>query len=270
MDMRPKRFPTEGEHEAEVTTIFRSVNNTLGGSAMAKGNHKKVVYRVRGTYQNYQDYRVPSDDFTYNGFVLPLYERRLKNTAGQELHFSGTVGWQRNWGFTHLTVSNYAQKIGIFSGAIGIPRAYNLFHDGSHSNILTPRQEINHFKASLNHQQVLGKHRLEIDAAFQHNNRLERSAPHTHTGVNTEKRSDLALQLILKTYSINTRWHTRFSEKINTTFGIQSQIQDNRINGFEFLIPNFDSRTVGVFGLLNYHLKKKYTSILVFVLRGAL
>ncbi len=257
VDMRPKRLPTEGVHEGELTTIFRSVNNTFGGSAMAKGNHKGVVYRVRGTYQHYQDYKVPSDDFTYNGFVLPLYEQRLKNTAGREQHFSGTIGVQKAWGFTHLTVSNYAQKIGIFSGAIGIPRAYQLFHDGSYSDISTPRQEINHLKATLNHQQVIGKNRLEIDAAFQQNDRLERSAPHTHTGVNTENHSDLALQLILKTYTLNGRWHTRFSEKINTTLGIQSQIQDNQVNGFEFLIPNFSSRTVGVFGLLNYHFKEK-------------
>jgi iron complex outermembrane recepter protein len=257
VDMRPKRLPTEGVNEAEVTSIFRSVNNTLGGSAMAKGNRKGVVYRVRGTYQNYQDYKVPSDDFTYNGFVLPLYAQRLKNTAGRELHFSGTIGVQKTWGFTHLTVSNYAQKIGIFSGAIGIPRAYQLFHDGSHSDIGTPHQRINHFKAALNHQQVLGKNRLEIDAAFQQNNRSERSAPHIHTGVNTENHSDLSLQLALKTFSLNGRWHTRFSEKINTTLGVQTQIQDNSIGGFEFLIPNFKSRTLGVFGLLNYHFKEK-------------
>ncbi|MBA9076566.1 TonB-dependent receptor [Rufibacter quisquiliarum] len=247
----------EGHYTASVRGIYRSNNDTYGTTVATAGNHRGLTFRVRATHLRYADYKVPAETFTYNRFVLPIYDGRLKNTAGRENHFSGTVGVNKNWGYTHLTVSNYNQQVGIFSGAMGIPRAYMLTPDGSRRNIAFPSQDINHFKIISNSNIQLGKNWLEADLGYQRNHRKELSAPHVH-GAPSEDSNHLATQLDLQTATANIRYFPHFSGKLEPTFGLQAQAQKNRQAGFEFLLPHFKSQQVGFFALSKYRLHKKW------------
>jgi iron complex outermembrane receptor protein len=249
--------PIEGHHSAAFLTNYKSVNNTYGVSAQAKGNHKGFVYRARLTALDYGDYNVPADSFVYNRFVLPINNQKLKNTAGRERHASLMLGVNKNWGYSHVTISNYNQQIGIFSGALGIPRAYQLTPDGDERNIELPNQNINHFKIISNTNIQIGKNWMEIDAGYQHNLRDENSSPHAH-GVGPQINSSTAHSLTLQTFSTNVRYHAKTLKVLDGVYGISSSYQQNRFGGFEFLLPNFNAFNVGAFAVEKWHVSKKF------------
>ncbi len=249
--------PMEGSHSAAFLTNYKSVNNTYGVSAQAKGNHKGFVYRARLTALDYGDYNVPADSFVYNRFVLPIYNQKLKNTAGRERHASLMLGVNKNWGYSHITISNYNQQIGIFSGALGIPRAYQLTPDGDERNIALPNQDINHFKIISNTNIQIGKNWMEIDAGYQNNLRNENSSPHAH-GVGPQINSTTAHSLRLQTFSTNIRYHAKTLKVLDGVYGISSSYQQNRFGGFEFLLPNFDAFNIGAFAVEKWHISRKF------------
>jgi len=139
-------IPLTGTHEGKFKGIYKSVNSTYGGTASASGNSSGWVYRLRATWLEYGDYHVPADSFTYNRYTLPIEDGTLKNTAGKEQHLDGQIGLHRKWGYSRISISNYNQNIGVFSGAIGIPRAYNLVDDGKSRKIELPNQRIIYHK----------------------------------------------------------------------------------------------------------------------------
>ncbi|HCF80865.1 MAG TPA: hypothetical protein DER39_04080, partial [Porphyromonadaceae bacterium] len=57
-----------------------------GITAMTSVKRGRWFFRGRLTAQRFADYRVPVDTVTYLTWKLPLYGRRMKNTAGQELN----------------------------------------------------------------------------------------------------------------------------------------------------------------------------------------
>jgi len=236
----------EGTLEGQFTGIYKSNNHLIGTSTMLKGNTGGLVYQARFSTQDFGDYRVPADSFYYNGYILPIYNDRLKNTAGKERNISGMLGIKRNWGYSTLTVSNYNQLAGIFPGAVGIPRLYNLEDDGDPRNIDFPRQEINHFKIISNSNILFGGNWLEVNLGYQNNNRREEGEPHAH-GFEPALEDNLALGLKLETYTANLRYNQAINEKANRVFGIQYQYQVNNFSGFEFLLPAFIQNSIGGF-----------------------
>ncbi len=236
----------EGTLEGQFTGIYKSNNHLIGTSTMLKGNTGGLVYQARFSTQDFGDYRVPADSFYYNGYILPIYNDRLKNTAGKERNISGMLGIKRNWGYSTLTVSNYNQLAGIFPGAVGIPRLYNLEDDGDPRNIDFPRQEINHFKIISNSNILFGGNWLEVNLGYQNNNRREEGEPHAH-GFEPALEDNLALGLKLETYTANLRYNQAINENANRVFGIQYQYQVNNFSGFEFLLPAFIQNSIGGF-----------------------
>jgi iron complex outermembrane receptor protein len=260
----------EGTVEGQFLGLYKTNNNLLGTSTMIKGNSSGLVYQGRFSTQDFGDYKVPADSFFYNGYILPIYNNRLKNTAGKERNISGMVGLKKNWGYSTITVSNYNQQAGLFPGAVGIPREYNLEDDGDPRNIDLPRQIVNHLKIISNSNILLGGNWLEIDLGYQHNDRKEEGEPHAH-GYQPEKEGILALGLDLHTYTANFRYNQVIHNKANRIFGIQYQYQVNNFKGFEFLLPSYIYNTIGgyfheqrSFGeifTMNYGLRLDYARI---------
>lgn len=241
----------KGSYQAGVLGVFRGNNDHIGTSISASGRPSDYFFNVRATWQEYGDFRVPADEFLYNGFVLPIEGRRLKNTAGRERHFSASVGKLVPRGSVRLTVSNYSQTTGLFPGAVGIPREYTLQHDGDYRNADIPRQALNHFKAVANTKLRLGRGRLETDIGFQINDRREESFPHVH-GQGPSIAGNLAHGLLLHTMTLNSRYHLRFNERWKGIAGVSGQYQENQRSGFEFLLGDFYAAQGGVFAMVEH------------------
>ena len=251
-------IPQRGTYRADLIGVYRNNNDHFGSSLAFTTRQKDCFFSIRTTLQSYGDYRVPADEFEYNGFVLPIENRRLKNTAGSEKHLAMTVGKVLKTGSVSLSVSNYNQTTGLFPGAVGIPRSYRLLHDGDFRNSDLPRQEINHFKTALNSKLQVGAGRLDTDIGFQYNNRQEKSFPHVH-GQGITPAGNLALGLDLFTGTMNSRYHLNINEKINLSAGITGQVQENSRAGFEFLLGDFMTLQGGMYVFGKVHLSDVLT-----------
>ncbi len=246
LNVFPPSLPDPGIHRGSVQSIYKTNNQSISTSTSLEGNFDDKVYRVRFSTQDFGDYRVPATSFNYNNYELTLYDNQLKNTAGNERNFSAMVGLKKNWGYSTLTVSNFHQNAGFFVGAIGVPRAYQLTPDGDSRNIDLPNQIINHFKIISNSNILIGKNWLELDLGYQNNYRQEQSNPHAH-GKGPRPEGTQAHALRLQTYSLNARYFIRLSERHSRIFGVQGQQQQNLRDGFEFLLPEFTSSSLGAF-----------------------
>ena len=251
INIAPAPLPAPGVMNLDLMSTYRSNNNMFGHTAMVEGNENDIVYKVRFTAQDYDDYGIPTDRFNYAGFVLPVFNNRLKNTAGQERHFSITTGVRKDWGKSTITVSRFHQLAGIFPGAVGIPNSYSLQHRGDNSNIDLPNQNNTHIKVISNTKYLLGRNWVEVDLGYQKNLRNENSLPHTH-GIGPTPSGTLALGLDLDTFTANVRYNITQSERNQTIYGFNVQHMVNRKSGFEFLLPNFSTTQGGAFYFHEY------------------
>lgn len=235
-----------------LQTVFRTNNNTFGNSGHInyRWDREKVTefLTVRLSDQRYSDFRVPAERFTYNGFQLPITDGYLKNTAGKMRSTSLRYGRQGERYSSRFVLSTYNQELGLFSGATGIPRAYNIRNIGDRRDIGLPSQSVNHLRVQSTQNFKIRGHWLQIDLAFQQNLREERSLPHNHGFVRLDSSQTLALGLQLRTYTLNVdySWHNSWAE---FTIGSNQELQDNQRQGWEYLIPDYQ-QYVGDYFLL--------------------
>jgi iron complex outermembrane receptor protein len=254
VNIRPPAFPANNTVVGSALMTYRSMNDFIGTSVMAGINKNNNFFRIRVSSQDYADYKVPASEFTYNNYVLDLYNNRLKNTAGKERNLSVMTGINRKWGYSTITYSYFNQDAGFFAGSHGTPRAYQLFDDGDVRNIDLPYQSVIHQKVVSNSNIIIGHSWLEIDAGYQSNMRREFSVPHAH-GFEPVSDSNLEHQFHLQTYSANLRLHSDQSNRSSRVIGVSGNAQKNDIAGFSFLIPDFVSRNAGAFVYQQYKLR---------------
>jgi iron complex outermembrane receptor protein len=248
VEVQPARAPSRGTWRAGLQGLWKSNNGHLGGSTWAQANLRDVFFMARYSSQAFGDFRVPADSFVYNGFQLPILSRRLKNTAGRENSLSLSAGLLRERLGIRITYTRYALRAGLFPGATGIPRAYDLADDGDPRGIARPSQSVVHQKVALHAIATPREGRLwKVVAAWQLNERAEFGVPDLH-GRPVVDSSDVALGLRLETWSLNLQ-HERRHGPWQHTFGASAQWQRNRRSGFEFLLPDFSIWRSGVFGL---------------------
>jgi len=258
INVLPEKIPEKGKLSGVVLGNFRSNNLHGGGSARIALNINNAFGSIRYSFQQFGDYSVPAGSFDYNNFRLPIIDRTLKNTAGQEQNISGFVGILRSWGLTRVDVSHYSLDVGLFSGAVGIPRSYALTDDGDHRNIDEPRQSVRHLKAVLSQEVFLPDHQvLHLHLGFQENIRREYSFPEFHSVPTVDPNNTLALELRLRTFTLNGHFDHEVSEKLTNTYGFDAQYQMNLRDGFELFLPNFQTVRSGIYAISNWQATPK-------------
>ncbi len=250
---------SESGNIISLNSVYQSNNHAISNSLDWKGRQNKWFYEARITYQDYGDYTVPADQFEYAGFNLPIFDNRLKNTAGNEIHFSASLGYTSERFKTHLKFTSFNQKAGIFTGAIGLPRSYNLQHNGDFRNIDFPRQENQHHMITSNTTLNLGTQKLEIDLGYQRNIREELSFPGAHGIAANQVSSNLALGLYLDTYTANVKYEINPNTNHRILFGSQFQYMENDKDGFEYLLPVFNSFQAGFYHYQLLHINDDWT-----------
>ncbi len=247
--LKAPAIPAEGTFSGDFTFAGHSVNDYGAVSLGLKTNRKGWFSHLRASFTDYADYRVPADSFYYNNFRLPIYNRRLKNTAGVEHNISVGTGYISLSSLTRFYFSDYYTRAGFFPGSHGIPTANKLQPDSNARNTELPYQEVFHRKAIVNHVIFRDDFKWSITGGLQDNLRKEWSKFHTHypnqqaPAVNP----DLELELRLRTLSLSTDisplgdigWHT----------GAQVQHQWNQTGGYMFLLAPYRRTLAGLYGL---------------------
>jgi iron complex outermembrane receptor protein len=259
IDITPLPPPAQNQFFAEIALLGKSANETLGGSLLLGIKKNSWYAKLRYSEQCFGDYRIPADTIIYLTQKIPVYGRRLKNTAGLERNINLYIEYQKGSYLSSYTISNAYQRVGFFPGAHGIPDISRVQDDGDSRNIGVPYSNVNHLKVSSHQQYMWDKLVVSWDAGYQNNRREEWSQFHTHYGTQLppEKDPDRELAFTLNTYSSSVRLKTISSEIWEYDAGWDLQYQQNRIGGYSFLLPRYNRFSTGLFSLAFWHPSSK-------------
>lgn len=238
----------------EAMVLGKSVNETFGGSVLL-GLKKSAWYtKFRYSEQRFGDYRIPTDTIVYLTQKVPIYNRKLKNTAGIERNISSYTEYRSGKYYSNYSISNAYQKTGFFPGVHGIPDISRVQDDGDDRNIELPYSKVNHLKITSRLQYIWDKLIGYWDVGYQKNHREEWSKFHTHYGTQAPPNKDPDKELVftLDTYSSSIKLKTIASATWEYNAGLDIQYQQNRISGYSFLLPRYNRFTGGVFGIATW------------------
>lgn len=271
INLKPINIPMGQGFGGSINLIGKSNNDHYGTSINLFGSNKKWFFDSRVTYQSYADYRVPTDTVYVYDFAVGLHKNRLRNTAGREtgLHFNtGYVGQHFK---TSLHASNSYAKSGFFANAHGLEprRVDQALHDRSNRDLLSPYQRVNHFKLISRTEISHLSSKTEVELGFQRNFRQEFNHYVNHGYMPPVYPIEMTIPQHLEReydkfiYSGNLR-HSFMLNQHQLQIGLNTDYQDNRINGWSFLIPGFQQFNTGLFVYDKYVLNHQL------ILHGAL
>lgn len=248
--------PLQAGWSGNTTFFARSVNGGVGTSVQLAHKGKHHFFKGKFTGYDFGDYRVTTDQIEYLERKIPIYHKRLKNSAGQE--YDGWMQWgYRNHNYRSLvTTSVVTQKSGFFPGAHGVPDPSRLEHDGHSRNVEFPFQKAVHFKAMQQNQWQLPHAELQIDWGYQRNVREEHSPFHTHYANQPLPlhNPNLELKFNLDVWQANLKMASEWKENFKWSAGIQTQWKNNAVGGYGYLLPEYQSFSAGAFAKTDYSL----------------
>lgn len=253
--------PQKNSFSGQGVLFGRSVNNTVASSVTVNQRFDRFFYKLKATASDFGDYNVPTDEINYLTIKMPVYNGRLKNTAGKENSLSAQVGYADDNFESVLSVSSFYNKTGFFPGSHGIPSISRVEDDGDSRNIDYPYQRTQHYKVNSTSKWLFEDADLTFIAGYQNNKRQEWSEFHTHYGGQQppEINPDLELDFNLTTWDAQLKYSHRFSEKHRASAGIQYQGQENTITGFSFLLPEYTRNAYSVYGLYDFEPTERWT-----------
>ena len=253
--------PSMNQIYGEVTLLGKSVNDTWGGSMMLGMKKDAWHFKVRYSEQHFGDFRVPMDTIVYLTQKIPVFGRRLKNTAGFERDVNVFSEYRKGQYYANYAISNAHQKTGFFPGAHGIPDVSRVQDDGNSRNIELPYSKVNHLKVT-SRQQYIGSFLMGTwDLGYQNNHRGEWSSFHTHYGTQSppEQDPDKELSFSLDTYSSSVKLRSVTSTTWEYTVGWDMQYQQNHIGGYSFLLPRYNRFMTGGSGLVTWSPSRQFS-----------
>lgn len=261
--------PVDGFHGKGA--FWYASNSQLGGLSLKSAYAgKDFFYSFTLTGVNYGDYSVPVDTIVYLTRKLPIYGRKLKNTAGQERDVSITLGLDNYYGVFALTASHVFQKMGFFPGSHGIPSLQRVLPDNSTRNIDFPYATANHTKLIFNFRtNPHGRSwTVFLDLGAQCNVRDEFSSFHSHYPDQQPpaNNKDLELSFRLLTFSASPRLLYKLTDAMQIETGLDAQIQNHRCGGYSFLLPKYQRASLG--GYFTYSWQPRHKLKLETGIRG--
>ncbi len=231
--------PAAGDFNGNFTTNYNTNNGLTASSLMLQGNSDGLVYRGRVSYKN-------AYGFGYKDHTVP-------NSGFNETNVSGMIGLNKTWGYAHLNLSRFNTNIGLVEDGPNDNGDY-LDEDGNvisnsearKRKLNLPYQNINHYRAALNSNILLGGGQLKTTLAFQRNVRKEFEESATEPG----------LYLNLNSYTYDVKYSFANNGVWEPTIGVQGMHQTNANNGDEFLIPDYTSDNIGAFAYLKRNFAK--------------
>jgi len=216
----PEKFADANTFKANLNQKLFS--NTLGSNTSLglKTSTENWKFLARGSYNTHSDYRVSGGD-------------RVTNTRYNETDFKTAAGYS-NARFSTVLRYNYNNlDLGLSEDGIGA--------QSSSKNTALPRQAVSNHLLSLNSIIYFTNTKLDVDLGYVTNDRSE-----------FEDSDEASLQMKLKTFNYNAKYHLPKMGNLETILGVQGMHQTNTNFGEELLIPDATTNDFGLFGTANY------------------
>ena len=213
-------------------------NNRLRGFGLNVGaNNNGFNWNVSGSMKAAGDYE-------------NKYDGRVYNSKFNERNLGGYVGYNGNWGYTHLTASYYKQNLGVIEGERdGEGRFIKLLPGGIEANPTeedfnstkpqVPWQSVQHVKLVSDNSFNVGQGRLALVAGYQRNHRMEFG--------NADDPNEKELFFDLGTFTYSGIYHLAEKNTWRTAIGFNGMAQSNQNKGAEVLIPEYSLFDIGGF-----------------------
>ena len=228
-----------GTVKANLLGTFVDNNGLFGCSGNIAGHLKNGFnWNVYGTSKSAADYS-------------NKYDGKVFNSRFFEKNFGGYIGINKTWGYSHLLISSFNQKLGVVEGArdpltgkflvyAETPDEHAATTDELNSRTMfNPYQHITHFKIASDNNFSLGKDRLAVNIGYQRNQRRE-LGDHDHPYTPN-------LHFDLQTINYNFQYNLAEKTGWKTSIGATGMYQQNRNLASEVLIPEYNQFDVGVF-----------------------
>ena len=210
VNLIPAQPAPEGKMIGNITTDYQTNNKYFGGTAMLGATKNGVEWMGRISHKqatNYQD----------------KYDGRVFGTAFNETDLNASVGIHRKWGYSHLSVVLYDDKQEIPDGSRDsasrrftrqISEADTLRQivsdaDLNSYTIEKLHQRVQHYRAFLSNNIMLGGGRLDLNLGFQESVRREFSHPVLFTIP--------GLYLQLNSYTYDIKYHLPENNNLNVS-----------------------------------------------------
>jgi iron complex outermembrane receptor protein len=240
VNLLPARPATEGTITGQTAASYQTNNGLYEATGSVAGNSGGFIWGGVATFKQATNYRNKNDG-------------RVYGTAFQEKDLSGYAGIDRKWGYSHLNFSVFDVLQEIPDGSRdSITRKFtkqvteiDTFRpivSGSELNsykIAVLHQHVQHFKLYSSNNIILGNSNLGLILGYQENIRREFSHP--------EYPDVAGLYLVLNTFTYDIKYHLPEFKDWETTFGMNGMYQNNRNQGTEFIIPDYNLLDIGPF-----------------------
>lgn len=197
-------------------------SNTAGSNTSIglKTSSENWKFLARGSFNTHSDYKIAGGD-------------RVTNTRYNETDFKTGVGYSDSK-ISSVFRYNY-NKLDL-----GMPED-GVAEQTTSKGTLYPKQGIFNHLLSFNNILFFSKSKLDVDLSYISNDRSE------------FEESDVAdLQMKLKTFNYDAKYHLPKYGNLETILGIQGMHQNNKNFGEEYLIPDALTNDLGFFGTANY------------------
>ncbi len=227
----------EGAIRGNIFSNYQSNNNLQGVHFDIAGNNKGFVWGLNGTSKKAGDYQ-------------NKYDGKVFNSKFNELNGGGFIGIEKEWGYTHLIVNQFNQKLGMIEGERdpnGLfikPIAGGDFitptqQDFNSTTPNVPYQNIKHTKYILDNSIRWGTGKLKANIAYQRNERQEFG--------NVDDPTEKSLYFDLGTLNYSFQYLLPEKNNWKNTIGVNGMQQQNINKGVEVLIPEYKSVELGLF-----------------------
>jgi len=258
IDLKQISTPARHSRGGSVLLNTQTNNNLYGLSAKYFTRNDHFYFKSHFSLSQYADYKVPTDSIEYMSYYFRLKNNRLRNTAGNEESAGIALGYLNNGFSSHLSFSDVFSESGFFANAHGLEiRNSSIDYDRSTRDIDLPSQQVNHFKILSNSIWFIQDYQLNIDFAFQNNYRQEFSEAVSH-GYMPVPPDSLERLYNKNTWTGNIRFEFPKHGMHRFTTGINTEYQQNRIGGWGFILPAYQSFAGGIFAYDNIRFSEKW------------
>nr|MBP7473607.1 TonB-dependent receptor plug domain-containing protein [Prevotella sp.] len=237
---------SKGKMAANVSSEYQTNNGLFDYSFNFAGNLSGIVWNTR-----YSEKMAHAYKNKYDGYVL--------GSQFRERALSGMLGVNKNWGYSHLTLSYYHltpsmtegerdEKTGEFVKPI-LSNGEESECIASHHDLTTygkglPYQQIHHYKAILNNSVYIGNGQLNAIIGYQQNRRQEFE--------DVASPDKPGLDFMLHTVNYDVHYSLEQKDGLNVTGGVNGMYQRSLNKGDEYLIPAYALFDFGAFVTSGY------------------
>lgn len=217
-------LPATGKMLANVFTEYQTNNGLFDYSVNFKGNNNGIIWSGRWSDKMAHAYKNRYDQYVIGS--------QFRERAAQ-----GLIGLNRQWGYSHLTLSYYHLTPGIVDGERGYSHSYGKS---------LPLQQVHHYKAVSNNTFFVGNGTFDVILGYQQNRRQEFE----------ESKNKPGLDFMLHSANYDVKYKLPVNESLKLAFGVGGMWQRSLNKGTEYLIPAYQLFDIGAFGTMTYNVGK--------------